>query len=43
MLRPSASSDTGELPANLRRTVVPVGRVVVGRDRVRLRAREISR
>ncbi len=42
-LRPSASSDTGEPLANLRRTVVPVGRVVVGRDRVRLRAREITR
>jgi hypothetical protein len=28
--------------ANVRRTVVPVGRIVLGRDRVRLRVRELQ-
>lgn len=41
MLRPSVSSDSGDPLFNWRRTVVPVGRVVFGRDRVRVRVREV--
>ena len=40
-LRPSVSTESGEPFMNYRRTVVPVGRVVLGRDRVRLRVREV--
>jgi hypothetical protein len=40
-LRPAASTDGGEPIANSQRTVVPVGRVVLGRDRLRLRVREV--
>jgi hypothetical protein len=40
-LRPGASTDGAEIMANVRRTVVPVGRIVLGRDRVRLRVREL--
>ena len=40
-LRPSVSTESGEPFQNFRRTVVPVGRVVLGRDRVRLRVREV--
>lgn len=40
-LRPGASTDGAELMGNVRRTVVPLGRIVVGRDRVRLRVREL--
>jgi hypothetical protein len=40
-LRPAASSDTGEPFLNVRRNVVPVGRLVLGRDRVRLHVRDI--
>jgi hypothetical protein len=40
-LRPAASSDTGEPFLNVRRTVVPIGRLVLGRDRVRLHVRDI--
>lgn len=40
-LRPGSSSDGGEPLWNVRRTVVPVGRIVIGRDRVRLRVREV--
>lgn len=40
-LRPGASTDGGEPLSNLRRTVVPLGRVVTGRDRVRLRVRDL--
>lgn len=42
-LRPVGSSDTGEPVESFRRTVVSVGRVVVGRDRVRVRVREVGR
>lgn len=42
MLRPSASSDSGEPLQNYVRTTVPVGRVVLGRDRVRVRVREVG-
>lgn len=41
-LRPGASTDGAELMANVRRTVVPVGRIVLGRDRVRLHVRELQ-
>jgi hypothetical protein len=40
-LRPAASSETGEPFLNVRRTVVPVGRLVLGHDRVRLHVRDI--
>lgn len=40
-LRPSVSTESGEPFPNYRRTVVPVGRVVLGRDRIRLRVREV--
>lgn len=40
-LRPSVSTESGEPFQNYRRTIVPVGRVVLGRDRVRLRVREV--
>ncbi len=40
-LRPGASTDGGDPVWNVRRTIVPVGRVVIGRDRVRLRVREV--
>lgn len=40
-LRPGASTDGAEPLSNVRRTVVPLGRVVLGRDRVRLRVREL--
>lgn len=40
-LRPGASTDGAEIMSNVRRTVVPVGRIVLGRDRVRLRVREL--
>jgi hypothetical protein len=40
-LRPGASTDGAEPLSNVRRTVIPVGRVVIGRDRVRLRVREL--
>jgi hypothetical protein len=40
-LRPGASTDGAEPLSNVRRTVVPVGRVVIGRDRVRLRVRDL--
>ncbi len=40
-LRPGASTDGGDPVWNVRRTVVPVGRIVIGRDRVRLRVREV--
>lgn len=40
-LRPSVGTESGEPFQNYRRTVVPVGRVVLGRDRVRLRVREV--
>lgn len=40
-LRPSAGTESGEPFQNYRRMVVPVGRVVLGRDRLRLRVREV--
>jgi hypothetical protein len=40
-LRPGASTDGAEPLAVVRRTVVPMGRIVIGRDRVRLRVREL--
>ncbi len=40
-LRPAVSTDGGDPVWNVRRTVVPVGRIVIGRDRVRLRVREV--
>ena len=40
-LRPAASTDTGEPFLNVHRSVVPVGRLVLGRDRVRLHVRDI--
>ncbi len=40
-LRPGASSDGGDPLPNVRRTVIPMGRVVTGRDRVRLRVRDL--
>jgi hypothetical protein len=40
-LRPSVSTESGDPLLNVQRTVVPVGRVVLGRDRVRLRVREV--
>ena len=40
-LRPLASSDGGDPIANTRRTVVSLGRIVIGRDRVRLRVRDV--
>jgi hypothetical protein len=40
-LRPAVDTESGEPFANVRRTVVPVGRLVLGRDRVRLHVREI--
>ncbi len=40
-LRPGASTDGAEPLSQVRRTVVPLGRVVIGRDRVRLRVREL--
>ncbi len=40
-LRPSVSTDTGEPIYNLQRTVVPIGRIVTGRDHVRLHVREL--
>ena len=40
-LRPGVSTDGADPLWNVRRTVVPVGRVVLGRDRVRLRVREV--
>ena len=40
-LRPGSSSDGGDPMQSFRRTVAPVGRVVLGRDRVRLRVREV--
>lgn len=43
LLRPGASTDGGEALQNMRRVVVPIGRVVLGRDRVRLRVREVRR
>ncbi len=42
MLRPSASSDSGDPLQNYARTLVPVGRMVLGRDRVRVRVREVG-
>lgn len=41
VLRPNASSDGGDLFANVRRTVMPTGRLVIGRDRVRLTVRDV--
>jgi hypothetical protein len=41
LLRPGASTDGADPVSNFRRVVVPIGRVVVGRDRVRLRVREV--
>lgn len=41
LLRPAASTESGEPLLNWRRTVVPVGRVVTGRDRLRVRVREV--
>jgi hypothetical protein len=41
VLRPSASTDGGEAFANVRRIVVPMGRLMLGRDRIRLRVREV--
>ena len=40
-LRPGVSTDGGDPVWNVRRTIVPVGRIVIGRDRVRLRVREV--
>lgn len=40
-LRPAASTESGEPFQNVRRIVVPVGRVILGRDRVRVRVREV--
>ena len=40
-LRPAASTDGGDPIVNVRRTVLPLGRIVLGRDRVRLRVREV--
>jgi hypothetical protein len=40
-LRPGASTDGAEPLSQVQRTVVPLGRVVIGRDRVRLRVREL--
>ncbi len=40
-LRPSTGTEGGDPFQNYRRTVVPVGRVVLGRDRLRLRVREV--
>ncbi|MEI8259230.1 MAG: hypothetical protein WCJ30_26480, partial [Deltaproteobacteria bacterium] len=40
-LRPAASTDTGEPFLNVHRSVVPIGRLVLGRDRVRLHVRDI--
>jgi hypothetical protein len=40
-LRPGASSDGGEPLSNIRRTVIPLGRMCMGRDRVRLRVRDL--
>jgi len=42
MLRPSASSDSGDPLQNYTRLTVPVGRVVLGHDRVRVRVREVG-
>jgi hypothetical protein len=41
LLRPAASTESGEPLMNWRRTVIPVGRVVIGRDRLRVRVREV--
>lgn len=41
LLRTATGTEGAEPVANLRRIVVPVGRVVVGRDRVRVRVREV--
>ncbi len=40
-LRPAMSSDSGDPMLNWRRAVVSVGRVVLGRDRLRVRVREV--
>lgn len=40
-LRPGTSTDGAEPLSNVRRTVVPLGRIVIGRDRVRLRVRDL--
>lgn len=41
VLRPAASTESGEPIMNWRRTVIPVGRVVNGRDHIRVRVREV--
>lgn len=41
VLRPAVSTESGEPIMNWRRTVIPVGRVVNGRDRIRVRVREV--
>ncbi len=40
-LRPAASTDGGDPVGNFRRTSVTTSRIVLGRDRVRLRVREV--
>jgi len=40
-LRPGVSTDGADPLWNVQRTVVPVGRIILGRDRVRLRVREV--
>jgi hypothetical protein len=40
-LRPGVSTDGADPLWNVQRTVVPVGRTILGRDRVRLRVREV--
>jgi len=41
VLRPAVSTESGEPIMNWRRTVIPVGRVVNGRDHIRVRVREV--
>ncbi|MEZ4389840.1 MAG: hypothetical protein R3A48_01995 [Polyangiales bacterium] len=41
VLRPAVSTESGEPILNWRRTVIPVGRVVNGRDHIRVRVREV--
>jgi hypothetical protein len=40
-LRPGVSTDGADPLWNVQRTIVPVGRIILGRDRVRLRVREV--
>ncbi len=42
-LRPANSSDTGDPFMTAERTVVPLGRVLLGRERIRARVREVVR